>query len=362
MKIAYDNQIFNMQKYGGISRYIANLAECISKDENEVKIFAGMHQNGYLNKELAVEVLGKKISYPPKGQGKLTSLNNIFMNRAIDRWSPDIIHKTYYFNRKEFDTPSILTVHDMIHEIYSDQFSVKDKTIRIKREAVEQADHIISVSNSTKRDLINLFDINESKITVIYHGINKENAHLDLSKDYRSVFPPFMLYVGQREGYKNFRKLLESYALTKASSEYNIIAFGGGAFSKKEQNLIKKLGLTQKVTQLNGDDSVLRKLYASAIAFVYPSLYEGFGMPILEAMSYNCPVICSNTSSLPEVGGNAVIYFEPNEASSICEAIDIIVSDTERRSNLIKLGQERLNSFSWDKCSVETTEVYKKII
>lgn len=362
MKIAYDNQIFNLQKYGGISRYIVNLATGVSKYKNEVKIFAGIHQNGYINKKLPIEVLGNKVTYPSRGQGKLTSLNNIFMNEIIDRWSPDIVHKTYYFNAKKFDSPSILTVHDMIHEIYSEQFSDTDKTIRLKRKAVEQADHIIAVSHSTKRDLINLFDVNESKITVIHHGISKETTHSHLNENHKPALPSFMLYVGQREGYKNFRKLLEGYALTKASSDYNIIAFGGGNFTKGEQKLITKLGLTRKVIQISGDDSLLRELYSSAMAFIYPSLYEGFGMPILEAMSNNCPVICSNTSSLPEVGGKAVIYFDPNEASSICETIDIIIGNDVRRHNLIKLGQERLNSFSWDKCSVETIQVYKKII
>lgn len=362
MKIAYDNQIFNLQKYGGISRYIVNLATGVSKYKNEVKIFAGIHQNGYINKKLPIEVLGNKVTYPSRGQGKLTSLNNVFMNEIIDRWSPDIVHKTYYFNAKKFDSPSILTVHDMIHEIYSEQFSDTDKTIRLKRKAVEQADHIIAVSHSTKRDLINLFDVNESKITVIHHGISKETTHLHLNENHKPALPSFMLYVGQREGYKNFRKLLEGYALTKASSDYHIIAFGGGNFTKEEQKLITKLGLTRKVIQISGDDSLLRELYSSAMAFIYPSLYEGFGMPILEAMSNNCPVICSNTSSLPEVGGNAVIYFDPNEASSICETIDIIIGNDVRRHNLIKLGQERLNSFSWDKCSIETIKVYKKII
>lgn len=362
MKIAYDNQIFNLQKYGGISRYIVNLATGVSKYKNEVKIFAGIHQNGYINNKLPIEVLGNKVTYPSRGQGKLTSLNNVFMNEIIARWSPDIVHKTYYFNAKKFDSPSILTVHDMIHEIYSEQFSDTDKTIRLKRKAVEQADHIIAVSHSTKRDLINLFDVNESKITVIHHGISKETTHLHLNENHIPTLPSFMLYVGQREGYKNFRKLLEGYALTKASSEYNIIAFGGGKFTKEEQKLITKLGLTRKVIQISGDDSLLRELYSSAMAFIYPSLYEGFGMPILEAMSNNCPVICSDTSSLPEVGGNAVIYFDPNEASSICETIDIIIGNDVRRHNLIKLGQERLNSFSWDKCSIETIKVYKKII
>lgn len=362
MKIAYDNQIFNMQEYGGISRYIVNLAENVSKNKNKVKIFAGIHQNAYMAKELPIEVLGKKISYPSRGQGKLTSLNSVFMNKAIDRWSPDIIHKTYYFNKKKFDSPSVLTVHDMIHEIYPEQFSITDKTIRLKKESVEQADHIIAVSNSTKIDLIELFNVDESKITVIHHGISKETISVDLNENYKATGSPFMLYVGHRGGYKNFRKLLEGYALSKASSEYNLIAFGGGKFNVEEQIIIKNLGLTRKVVQMNGDDVILKKLYSSAMVFIYPSLYEGFGMPILEAMSNNCPVICSNTSSLPEVGGNAVIYFEPNESSSICEAIDIVVSDDNKRHKLIELGQERLNGFSWNKCSIETIGVYERVI
>ena len=117
-----------------------------------------------------------------------------------------------------------------------------------------------------------------------------------------------------------------------------------------------------RITHINGDENLLRSLYKNAEFFIYTSKYEGFGIPILESFSQNCPVLCSNTSSLPEVAGDAAIYFNPDDYTSISEAIEKIIYSNNEKGNLIKKGRERLKLFSWEKCAEETNKVYKKIL
>jgi len=138
---------------------------------------------------------------------------------------------------------------------------------------------------------------------------------------------------------------------------------GGKKFSQDETNLIQSLGLsTNKIRHINGDDQDLARLYRQASAFVYPSLYEGFGIPLLEAMSFGCPVVCSNTSSFPEVAGNACEFFDPYDHDSIAHALEKVLFSTELSKQLVELGKERIKSFSWEKCAAQTYAVYATLI
>jgi len=144
---------------------------------------------------------------------------------------------------------------------------------------------------------------------------------------------------------------------------FDVIAFGGDTFNAAEQALIAKLGFApQSVRQVGGDDAVLGSLYAQARAFIYPSMYEGFGLPPLEAMAHDCPVVTSNSSSMPEVVGNAGEYFDPMDIEAQAEAICSVVFDEQRRSELIELGRQRLHLFSWERCALETQAVYQKVL
>ncbi|MEZ0316344.1 MAG: glycosyltransferase family 4 protein, partial [Methylophilaceae bacterium] len=142
-----------------------------------------------------------------------------------------------------------------------------------------------------------------------------------------------------------------------------LICFGGGRFESKELDLIKVLGLSENhVMQAGGSDAQLAEYYRKATAFVYPSLYEGFGIPPLEAMSLNCPVICSNTSSIPEVVGGAAEYFVPDDIASMRCAIESVLQSEQRRNELIRMGAEQCKDFSWPRCASETLAVYQRVI
>jgi glycosyltransferase involved in cell wall biosynthesis len=175
---------------------------------------------------------------------------------------------------------------------------------------------------------------------------------------------PYLLYVGVRSGYKNFKLFLKGVSQSsKLLLEFDVISFGGGAFNTAELDYIKSLGFRHdQVGQLSGGDEVLNSLYKGAAAFVYPSLYEGFGLPLLEAMVCMCPIICSNSSSMPEVVGDAAEYFNPMITEDISVAIERVVFSESRSLELVEKGLGRVKKYSWKKCAQETLAVYKNLL
>lgn len=365
MKIALDHQTFTHQAYGGISRYYTILADELLKQQQDVHIFAGLHRNNYVSDLPRDVVKGIKISeYPPKTGRLFHWLNHAFSQLQMKSWKPDIIHETYYSSLPTLKSNAlrVTTVYDMIHELFADQFSPRDNTTQCKKSTFDRVDHIISISHSTKSDLIELFGVDEKKVTVVHLGVDLsdfKNAPLFLSEFER----PFLLYVGGRSGYKNFSGLLKAIASSsKLKSELDVIAFGGGVFNSEEKQLITKLGLKEgQVRQVGGSDEVLAALYHQAVAFIYPSLYEGFGLPPLEAMAAGCPVVSSNTSSMPEVIGDAGIFFDPNNIESIQVAVENVVYSEQLKSDIIALGYKNIENFSWQKCADETLSIYKNL-
>ena len=367
MKIAYDAQIFFEQAYGGVSRYFCEIASRISEYQDlQVSITAPMHINAYLEHLPKQIVSGFRL---PKTDHLALSVRGVgmligdLMLRAV---SPDIVHETYYFPYRFGPRRArrILTIHDMIHEKFASDFASTDRTARFKLMSVERADHIICVSESTRRDLIELLGIIPDKISVIYHGFGlKNDAVPNVGETALSSAEPYLLYVGNRERYKNFSGLLQAYATSfKLQKCCRLVCFGGGSFSPTELEAMEKLGLNVgRVVQIGGSDQVLATLYNSAVALVYPSLYEGFGIPPLEAMSFDCPVICSNESSIPEVVGDAGMYFDPNDIENMRDAIEHTVESNSQQNLLIAKGRQRLKMFSWDRCARETADVYRSL-
>lgn len=369
IKIAYDPQIFSGQVYGGISRYICEIASRISKyPDVDVKIAAPLYVNAYLE-NLPKGILKGFRSPLPHNFLKLYQRagSMILGDVMLKCMTPDIVHETYYlkFPLGPRHVARVLTIHDMIHEKFESQLQYGRKAAIHKAAAALRADHIICVSESTKRDVIDILGVNPEKISVIYLGSNLMVAG-EHANSLRSdvVNKPYLFYVGIRGGYKNFQAMMKAYANSQLlKSEFKVVCFGGGAFTNDELSLIQKLGLDQnQVIQLSGDDQLLAKLYMGASAFVFPSLYEGFGIPPLEAMSYGCPVVCANTSSIPEVVGDAGQYFDPYDIESMQTSIEMVVSTLALRESLIIRGKKRLNNFSWDECASQTVAVYNSLI
>ncbi len=364
MKIIYDYQTFTLQSYGGISRYFIRLAEELKAKGNDVNIFAPYHCNQLLTELPEAMVKGVKISSEFSKPSALMMLlaNHLISRKAIKKWRPDIFHETYFSLRSNapIGCPTVVTVYDMIHEKFPKYFSRFDPTGNWKEKAVNRATHIICISESTKRDLLELFPHLDNKVSVVHLGFSTSQVIEEIENGQR----PYLLYVGTRNGHKNFLTLLNAFASSqKLRAEFNLIAFGGGAFTTSEIWLINGLGLKEtQITQVGGNDEILAGYYKNASAFIYPSIYEGFGLPPLEAMAQNCPVVSSNTSSMPEVIGDAGEFFDPNSIDEMREAIESVVFSSLRSRELIELGKKRLEMFTWQNCANHTLNIYNKLI
>ncbi|MGK5094020.1 glycosyltransferase family 1 protein [Deltaproteobacteria bacterium TL4] len=366
MKIAFDYQIFYLQSYGGVSRYITCLAQHLSRNNQEVRIFAPLHRNRYLQELPKDLVCGIGLqNYPPKTARICLSLNWVIAKSAISLWKPNIIHETYFsrFRSGSKNCPTIITVYDMIHELFPDKFAQGNDYTKTKIEALKRADHIICITENTRRDLIRLFDVPEEQTTTIHLGFEHFTSNIAIKHPTTVNQRPYLLFVGNRTGYKNFAGFITAVTRSeKLKKDFDIVAFGGGSFSSSEIEMISKLGFkADQVKQFSGDDHLMGQLYANARAFIYPSLYEGFGLPPLEAMAHNCPVVSSNTSSMPEVIGDAGEFFDPMNTENMIQAIENVVYSDERISHLVRMGQQRLLPFSWDQCAKKTLEIYTSL-
>ncbi len=366
MKIAYDSQIFFFEKYGGISRYYTSLIKELIKTENSYKIFSYVYINEYLTDFEKKIIDGHKfIKYPNKTTSLLKASSSIVNKIQISNWKPDILHETFYsYNRTSpKNIPIVVTIHDMIHELYPEMFDKNDKTSINKRRSVERADKVICVSETTKHDLMRFFNVPDNKISVIYHGFT---PFQDISETNSNSIPnqPYLLYIGKRKGYKNFEKYIKSISSSKSlRKDFKLLFFGGGAFTKTELGLFSELGfLENDYLYLEGNDYLLQNLLKSASAFVYPSLYEGFGLPLLEAMSCGCPIIASNTGSIPEIAKDAAEYFNPLSIDDIVSSIQNVVYSNERSNNLKFNSLIQINNYSWSKAANLTNNLYKNIL
>ena len=361
MNVVYTHDIFSAQKYGGISRYFFELIKRIPPDKANIRVFAGLHINEYIRGLSGL----KGIKVPSlKHTGTIRmEINALFQKFILSRWKDkEIIHQTYH-NRfaPSKKVKYVITIYDMITERFPKYFLDQNKTSDLKKQCCEQADKIIAISNSTKNDLISLFGIDPEKIVVIYLA-SSLNDDIPCFND--TISPgPYMLHVGKRGGYKNFRKLLQAFSQSNVlRNNFHLICFGSDPFDDIEKKELDVLGISKLVHQISGNDCLLATYYRYATAFICPSLYEGFGIPLLEAMSLSCPVVCSNTSSIPEVVGDAGIYFDPENISSIQSALEDTLFNESLLSDLKKRGLQRESIFSWDKCASETVAVYQSLL
>jgi len=366
MKVVYDHQIFINQQYGGISRYFFELIKELNLMNNmDVKTSLLFSNNHYI-KDL--DIIKNINFFPDKNvRGKkslLSQINQIYLIHQLKQREFDIFHPTYYnpyFLKNIGNRPFVLTVHDMIHEKFADMFPSKDKISEQKKLLVEKASKIIAVSESTKKDLVEIYGTDESKIEVVYHGssmVVDDNIIVDIELPSK-----YILFVGGRTIYKNFIKFINSISkLLIEDKGLFVVCIGSGPFNSEELELFDTINIKNQLIQFDLDDEKLSFFYKNALLFIFPSLYEGFGIPILEAFSCKCPLVCSNTSSLPEVAGDGAVYFDPYDSNSIYEAVKQVLEDADIRKLIVEKGTERLKEFSWKKTAVETKRIYQDII
>lgn len=373
MKVLYDSQIFDVQKFGGVSRYFSELFAGISRD-SEIQPFISVKKTTNIHFKEIVKHNSKNI-YSLSGSimdiyyKLLPSMHHKYVNReysvkTLRENAFDLFHPTYFdpYFLEYLSKPYVVTVYDLIYELFPNDFNREEdeETRKQKKLTIENCNSIIAISEHTKRDLMHYYNIDERKISVIHLG-NSLTKKKDIEQK-KKVAYQYILFVGLRNRYKNFTFFLRSIQDILLSNKSLQLICAGPKFTTEEQQLFKELGIEKQIQHHLATDETLSLLYANAMIFVFPSLYEGFGLPILEAFSSGCPVMCSNTSSLPEIAGDAALLFDPKNSDEIASSLQKIIDNKELREHLSRSGYDQLKYFSWKSTVEQTKEVYKKVL
>lgn len=360
VRIAFDHQTFAIQEYGGVSRYCVRLAGELAAAGNDVRVVAPLYINRYLDELPRANVVGRRIASSRWGNRAMRRLDQLAARPLLARLAPDIVHETYFAPRRSAPrrARTVLTVYDMIHEKFPESFPPSDATAALKAAAVARADHVLCISENTRRDLIAIHPAAAAKSSVTLLGFD-----VPPTVDIHTTGRPYLLFVGNRDSYKNFASLLAAYAASPAlRGGFDLLAVGGGRFTADEEAQIATARLGERVRWQSADEDALRRLYAGAAVFIYPSLYEGFGIPPLEAMAAGTPVVAVAAGSVPEICGDAVAYAEPGSIDSLRDAIERVVASPSLAAKLIAAGHRRLTVFSWGRCAAETAAVYRSLL
>jgi glycosyltransferase involved in cell wall biosynthesis len=312
-------------------------------------IFTGFYINEFIN-----ESIGFKVSNLKYISRIRSSINDCLLKAYIKKVNPDLIHYTYFTENINNKIPKIFTVYDMTVEKYPDLFLDSEKQTHVKRISCDKADHIISISHSTKHDLVNMFGIDSDKISVIHLG-----AEFVTPTDYPLITEKsFILYVGSRYEYKNFKPFIQAYSRSKSKDDFDLVCFGPSKFNTEELNLIHDLNITGSVHHVTGSNDLLAQYYTESKLLVYPSMYEGFGLPIIEAMLYKTPVLCSKNSSLEEIGKHYVTYIDFHNFSTQID--DALEGSFEGRAGKLIDAFSYAKDYTWQKCANDTKAIYQR--
>ncbi|MCO6432091.1 MAG: glycosyltransferase family 4 protein [Deltaproteobacteria bacterium] len=359
IKVIFSHDIFIQQSFGGISRYFTELIKQLIIHHTQVKIEGAFHVNSHLSK-----VDNLKVRYLPCSMA--TRAFAYYANQVAKRLAPidstgGIYHKTYYSGiprRRRGKT--IITIYDMIHERFPNDFAANDQIANWKRAWCREADHIIAISQSTKRDIVRYYGIPEEKISVVYLAPSLLDKDVKADESLDHIRSPFLLYVGRRDGYKNFWRWLEAFKISwQLSRDLSVVCFGGGRFNSKEKARLRSLGLEKKVYHLSGDDGLLLHCYKQARALVYPSLWEGFGLPLVEAMSVGCPIFTGGEGSCREIAADCAHYFDPYSIDEMKSKMEEILPDGDMLTAHRRAGIERAKCFTWERTAASHLAIYR---
>ena len=370
MKLLLDPQTYNMQQFGGISRYHTEVLvelqkipgieiECpiVYSDNLHLKEY-GLFEN-FRNRVTDAALLPKFLK--KKLVKKFRKKNIKLTKKALAKQDFDVFVSTYYdpyFLENLGEKPFVLTLHDMIHDIFPQYFARDKYTVARKKLLLEKATRVICVSENTKKDILKFYPhIDASKLDVVYLS-----QSIDTQSKVDVALPQkYILFVGNRTIYKNFNFFIKAVApLLKAEPDLFVVCAGGNGFENNEKELIQSLGIEKQIIQRNFEDNELAAYYSNAKCFVFPSEYEGFGIPVLEAMACGCPVVLANHSSFPEVAGDAGVFFELNNAEDLKSKVSGLLENENLRQEFMKKGLERAANFSWKKTAQGCLETYNK--
>ena len=392
MKIAIDiNELINPSP-GGVKTYTKEIVNALLKVDQKNKYF--LYARKKASRDTKFCVPASKNSFLKILKWPLPFWTYIRFAREIKKQKPNLlfmpIQSVPFLISKPKKIKIVITVHDLTFLKFPQYFTFKDRFLLNyhTRRAVKMADKIIVPSRATKSDLISLYKIKANKIKIIYHGYRKiysaagKGAKAGKGKKFSAHTDNYILFVGTIQPRKNIINLVKAFEIFKKNFNFPpsplfargrftpplqegnlklVVAGGKGRLWRKTFKRIKKSPVSEDIILAGAvDDRKLADLYSQAKVFILPSLYEGFGLPILEAFSCGAPVIASNNSSLKEIVGESGLLINPNNPKEIAEAIKKIIRNDDLRNSLVEKGKERLKDFDWEKSAREHLEVFER--
>lgn len=367
LDLVFEANAYSMQARGGITRTYNEIIPRICSYEH---INATIVASGKPMQQLPNHENLKKISF--------STIDGILRPRRFWRnyyediscylikdTNRKILHSTYYNTFRGWKGWKVVAVYDMIYERYPELFSSRyDQILREKkRKEILAADQLICNSETTANDLQGFYPSSKGKIVTVYLAPASSfrlQPHDELdNSDIETA--PFILYVGERIHYKNFSELISAYKFWKHNEEV-FLHVVGRQWSPSEEKQLVEMGIEDKVKVFsNVDDEALCRMYNQAIAFVFPSTYEGFGIPLVEAMACECPIIASPIPSTLEVANDIPIYFQFGNLESFLAALDQVVGEGKNSKRVCK-GLEFVKRYSWERTALETVECYRSLV
>lgn len=370
MIIGIDGNEANVAKRVGISEYAYQLLLQFSSEKRKAK-----------NEKFVIYLKDEPLAHLPKSSenweyrvlkpGKLWTQWRLPLDLFWHRPRPDVFFSMTHYAPRFSPVPTVVAVMDVAYEQFPELFNKSD-LYQLKNwtaYSVKQAEKVVTISNSSKDDIIKSYRTLPEKVVAIYPGI-KEIPSLEphvfgmnqLQAKY-NIADNYVLFVGTLQPRKNIARLIEAFAKVKHDKPLDLVIIGHRGWQYEEILAApEKFGVSDRVKFLEGiNDEELNVFYKHAICYVLPSLYEGFGLPVVEAMQRGCPVITSNISSMPEAGGDAALYVDPESADDIAEKMSLLVHDKKMREELVEKGKKQIKKFSWEKAAEETLGVLKEV-
>jgi len=360
VQVVFSSDIFELQKFGGISRYFVELAKGLSANRKcEVSIATRIHINSYLynssvNAGFYLPTSPTRLKLDPI----VTQINTSHSSKISSRNNFDIKHETFYRQNIEYLKAKkyVTTVYDLIREKSSDTWDGFSR----KRKSLLNADHIIAISTNTAHDLIEFYDVNPNKVSVIHLGVSSVFLHSELTSS-NAIKKKQILYVGERGGYKDFSTLVEAYGTSKFLREnFHVLVFGP-KFTRDELNHLETYKLASNFKHRSGDDQRLLEAYRESAALVVTSKYEGFGLPVLEAMANLCLVFTTRLGSLSEIAGNLDVPFEVSNPESLKNSLETYLVQLPHLTPHLLIAKNHAKQFTWESVVNKTYNLYTSI-
>lgn len=352
---------------GGIGTYTRHLLEGLRKNGNGFDI----HAITFKQHALALGQVCSRVTVSD------IPIYTVHEQWAIPRAARgcDLLHVPHYNAPLLGRGPKITSIHDLIHitdPTYSTSLKSWIYAQPILRMVAQKSDHIITVSEFSKRQIVERLGVEGDKVSAIYHGVNgefnvtdREEARNDVAETF-GIKAPYVLYVGSLKPYKNVSTLLKAFAMLGARSDFPhilVIVGDNGPFKRSLMREATSLGVAANACFISDiDQHYLPKIYATADLLVMPSRMEGFGLPVLEAMACGTPVVSSSAASLPEVGGDAVLYFDPTQPDQLADLLAKVLSSGDLRTDLRERGLQRAKHFTWEQSTKRHVELYQKLL